>query len=170
MSDKTLARSPRGGQLRGAEDACRGVGRLRGVAQHLYSPRRTCRIAAAITYLNVPSNRGSNRNGLVAEKVGSCPVDFSEASMAAMQLATTLVEDSANVHVVHVLPTLMLDEAGIYPDCSKDESDWRGSLLLRRQHCNASRNLAGRRSSHPVLNRWTHARRNDSGPERERSC
>ena len=40
------------------------------------------------------------------------PVDFSEQSIAAVDLALGLVEDTSNVHVIHVLAPLLYTDYG----------------------------------------------------------
>lgn len=54
------------------------------------------------------------------------PVDFSEDSFKAVDTALELVEHSANVHVVHVLPLLAVTEPGVIWDTIDDQS--------RREH------------------------------------
>ena len=49
------------------------------------------------------------------------PFDFSKASERAVGLTTAFVDNPRNVHLVHVLPELGLDEANIYPDPANDE-------------------------------------------------
>lgn len=54
------------------------------------------------------------------------PVDFSEDSLAAVEVARTLVESPAHLHIIHVLPPLVPTEPGVIWDAVDDTS--------RREH------------------------------------
>lgn len=49
------------------------------------------------------------------------PVDFSEQSLAAVELALGLVEDTSQLHVIHVLPYISAIEPGVVWSTVEDE-------------------------------------------------
>ena len=44
------------------------------------------------------------------------PIDFSDDSFAAVELALAMVEQGSNLHVIHVMPHLSPEEPGIIWD------------------------------------------------------
>ena len=50
------------------------------------------------------------------------PIDFSDQSIAAVELALDLVESASGVHVIHVLPHLLVAEPGVVWDTLNDDS------------------------------------------------
>ena len=50
------------------------------------------------------------------------PCDFSEPSIAAVDVALQMVEDATHVHVIHVLPVLAATEPGVVWDTVTDET------------------------------------------------
>jgi nucleotide-binding universal stress UspA family protein len=62
------------------------------------------------------------------------PVDFSEQSIKAVDLALDLVEDTARVHVVHVLPPVTYLEPGVeWVTADDDARRHRAELALRER-------------------------------------
>jgi nucleotide-binding universal stress UspA family protein len=62
------------------------------------------------------------------------PVDFSEQSIKAVDLALDLVEDTSRVHVVHVLPPLTYLEPGVVGVAVDDDARRRRvEVALREQ-------------------------------------
>jgi len=50
------------------------------------------------------------------------PVDFSEASLEAVDQSLLLVEDASHLHLIHVLPVLAAAEPGVIWDTVDDQS------------------------------------------------
>jgi len=50
------------------------------------------------------------------------PVDFSDESFTALETALEMIEDPADLHVVHVLPTLEANDPGVIWQMIDDES------------------------------------------------
>ena len=69
------------------------------------------------------------------------PVDFSEVSLDAINTALSLVDDPANVYVVHVIPDLQVADPGVVWQTIDDES--------RRKH--ASDAVRERLADHPAI-------------------
>jgi nucleotide-binding universal stress UspA family protein len=61
------------------------------------------------------------------------PVDFSEQSIAAVDLALGLVEDTSNVHVIHVLPPISYLEPGVVWTNVDDEARCRHAEMALRE-------------------------------------
>jgi nucleotide-binding universal stress UspA family protein len=60
------------------------------------------------------------------------PVDFSEQSIAAVDLALGLVEDTSNVHVIHVIPPVFYAEYG-WPVIDDNTRCQQGEKALRER-------------------------------------
>jgi nucleotide-binding universal stress UspA family protein len=65
------------------------------------------------------------------------PLDFSEQSMGALNVALGLVEDAANVHVIHVLPPLsVFDVRAVWAD-TEDQGRCRHCETALRERLRA---------------------------------
>jgi nucleotide-binding universal stress UspA family protein len=61
------------------------------------------------------------------------PVDFSDQSVAAVDVALSLVPTSAGIHVVHVLPVLTDYEAGVLFNAVDDEARTKHTVQALRE-------------------------------------
>ncbi len=58
----------------------------------------------------------------LAKKTIVVPVDFSDDSFAALDMAREIVDDPTHLHVIHVLPTLEANDPGVIWQMIDDES------------------------------------------------
>src|SRR5688500_8257835 len=65
------------------------------------------------------------------------PVDFSEQSLAAVDLALGLVEETSQVHVIHVLAPITYLEPGVTWTTVDDEARCHHGVLALRERLNA---------------------------------
>jgi nucleotide-binding universal stress UspA family protein len=66
------------------------------------------------------------------------PVDFSEQSIKAVDLALGLVEDTSHVHVVHVLPTISYVEPGVVWTAVDDDARRHHAELALKERLSGS--------------------------------